>query len=443
MNKKSASVAVPGLAIRVISDSVGFLIIATCLYLTFSIGKYFAALALFIAGITSFALTRRAHRSSMIASVSQFVCTYAPTGVILTLIAVALSDFSRQFMRVDFGMFYATALQLRIDPRHLYDINAQHQMLQTVTGELEYHWLSFPYPPIVAALFVPLSYFSFRWAYYTMLACNSVLLVSALYLLCKSLFRKRQQWVTLILAASVMLPVYINFVLGQMAFVGLLLYSLFVIDILNKRLTRAGLWVGLLSYKPILIPIPFLILLIRRAWTAIFVTVATLFVLLLLSVAIVGPRGLVANYHVMMMMTNDALVSRMQSLTALTHCLGMPSWSVWWLSMAILGTLGVAALRGWSERWVLGGAVLASLLISPYLQTYDLSLALVAVALAISTFNDMPDSRRTALVLLLFLPVFITVVGQTGGKTWPVVPIILGASYAYCLCKGKVIGPQA
>ncbi len=39
--------------------------------------------------------------------------------------------------------------------------------------------------------------------------------------------------------------------------------------------------------------------------------------------------------------------------------------------------------------------------------------------------------------------VFIAVVGQTGGKTWPVVPIVLVASYVFCLRRGNVIGPQA
>ncbi len=437
MNKTRASVQVPGMAGRVLSDSVGLLAIAVSLYLIFALGKLLAGLALFIAGITSLALTRRIHRFSSIAGVSRFICAYAPTAVILILTAVALSDFGRHFMRVDFGMFYASALQLRSDPQHLYDINAQHQVLQTVTGELEYHWLSFPYPPIVAALFIPLSYFPFRFAYYTMLTGNIVLLVTALYLLCGSLFRKSEQTVTLILAASVMLPVYINLILGQMAFVGMLLYSLFIIDILKNKPARAGLWVALLSYKAILLPIPFLILVIRRAWKGVFVAAAAVTVLALLSLALVGPAGLAANYRVMMMMTNESLIPRMHSLAALTHFLGVPSWVFWLLVAAIAGMLWVTSLRGWEERWVLSGAVLASLLISPYVQTYDLNLALIAIAIAISTFSDVPDSRRTALILLAFLPVFVTVAGQASGRNWPVVPIVLVVSFVYCLHKAS------
>src|SRR5437773_5061192 len=197
------------------SDIAGLLLLSTSLWIALQPGRnIYTCLILFMIGLMSLSLSRRTHRSQLVARGARGIVTLTPTAVILIFVAVALSDFDRYLTQADFGMFYSTALQLRTDPAHLYDIEAQNRMLTFVTGGVENHILSFPYPPFVAALFVPISYLSFRSAYFAMLGCNLVLLVFTIYILCKSICTTRNQALTLILAASVSLPLYINLALG-------------------------------------------------------------------------------------------------------------------------------------------------------------------------------------------------------------------------------------
>ena len=227
---------------RVIPDILGVILVSLSFYLVLHATRYIhTSTIFFITGLAAFSLTRQGHPYTRIATGARYICTFAPTAVILVLVAAAMSDFGSYLTRADFGMFYASALQLRTDPAHLYDITVQNEVLKSVTGGLEYHYLSFPYPPFVAALFVPLTYFSFRSAYYAMLGINAILFVTTTYLLSRSLCRTREQVLAVILAASVLLPIYINMILGHLAFVGMVLYALFAIDVINRKNTRAAL----------------------------------------------------------------------------------------------------------------------------------------------------------------------------------------------------------
>ncbi len=415
-------------------DLAGIILTIVSVYWTFVLRQHLYSASVFlIAGLAAFALRRRSHPSSVISNVSRFVWSYAPSAVILIFVGASLVDFGRYFTRADFGMFYASGLQLRTDPAHLYDVVVQHEFLEKVTGALEYHYLSFPYPPFVAALFIPLSYLSLRAAYYVVAGANCILLSAAVYLLCRNFCRTRSQAGTLILAASALLPIYINLILGQMAFVGLLLYSLFAIDLLRKRPARAGLWVALLSYKLMLVPIPLFVLCIKRAWTGLLVAISGLLILLAVSVALVGSSGVIANYRVMMTMTDESLKPRMQSLTALAHYFGMPDAVHWLLAVCIVASLWITERRGGKPMWSLAGAVLATLLVSPYVQTYDLSLGLLVIALIAGSFPEISDSRRILFFLVAFLPAFVGVAGMVNGRGWPAVPAVAFILFIYCL----------
>ncbi len=419
-----------------LSDAVSFLLIVAAVYTANSgSGRWYSGLVLLIAGLAGFSLTRRNHPSPSIARLARLVWTYAPTGGILTLTAAALSDFGSHFTRVDFGMFYASALQLRTDPAHLYNPTIQNLTLEQVTGGLKNHYLTFPYPPFVAALFVPISFLSFRNAYYVVLACNLITLLFATRLMCASLCKTGSQVQSFVLTATVFLPIYINLILGQMAFVGLLLYALFVIDILENRNRRAGLWTALLSYKAMLVPVPLFILMIRRRWEGVFVAMLSMTMLAGISLALVGANGLLGNLQLLEAMTDASLIPRMQSLRGLVHYAGLPSGIYWLSSLLILGAIWMAAKRGNKLKWLLASAVLANLLISPYVQTYDLSLGLLAVALIVSSLAEISDSKRVTMQLLAFLPGFIAVAGQVTGKNWPAMPAMLLLLFFYCLHK--------
>ncbi len=418
------------------ATGAGLILLGLSVYI--AIGNAPVGFALFLAALMALSLSRRAHPSPAVARTARFFCTYAPTAIIVTFVAAALRDFDRYLTRADFGMYYSAALQLRTDPARLYDLAAQSQMLELVTGGLKNHYLSFPYPAFVAAVFVPLTWLPFHTAYWVMAGFNIILAAAVVFLLCRSFCTEGSQVVAVALTASVLFPLYVNVVLGQTAFAGMALYSLLISDLLNKKTTRAGLWVALLSYKIVLMPVPFLLLLLRRAWRGVLVAVSVSLVLVLLSLSLVGTAGIRANLRVMTMMTDESLITRMQSLRGLTHFLGMPGWVFWLLGTVIAGALVLGDRRGADPKWILAAAVLAALLISPYLQMYDVSLALPAIALAISTLSRVPDWQRSAFILLAFVPSFAGVAGLVTGRNVPAVPFTALAAFCYCLYRASV-----
>jgi hypothetical protein len=105
-----------------------------------------------------------------------------------------------------------------------------------------------------------------------------------------------------------------------------------------------------------------------------------------------------------------------------------------------MAALWMAHRRGGEARWVLAAAVLANLLCAPYVQSYDLSLAAIALVLAVSSFSAIPEWKRAAAMLLAFVPGFLAVVGQVTGRNWPVVPLVLAALFVVCLRKARAPG---
>jgi hypothetical protein len=77
--------------------------------------------------------------------------------------------------------------------------------------------------------------------------------------------------------------------------------------------------------------------------------------------------------------------------------------------------------------------ILCIMLVAPYLQTYDLTLGLISIALIISECQQMTSSREKMYVSVSFVPVAVTMWIQTVGLSWPIMPVVLLGGYIYCI----------
>ena len=396
-------------------------------------GRINASLGALIGAAYSWACTRKETPRIVLRRIAGAIDAYALNAVIILIVAGALAGFGQQFARVDFGVFYSSALIMRTCPENLYDLQLQADVLRQVSGIAEHHYLNYPYPPFVALLFIPLTYFSFKTAYTIMLICNLGLCALTVFLLANRLRYNKRQSEVFILCTAAALPVYATLVLGHLSFVGMLLFSLVCVDWLDGRHVRVGLWTGLLGYKVSLLAVPLGFLVWRRRWRGVAVAFSVLGAMIALSLELVGSQGFMSNLNVLWVATSDSMLPRTQSMRALTYLLGLGEGGWMALSLAMLSTLCWAFSRLRDERWGLAAMVLAALAVSPYVQTYDLVIGLVPFALAISTDSQIAARTQKLYVLVAFVPVCLSILSQTSGRPVPIVPISMAAGFCYCV----------
>jgi len=362
------------------------------------------------------------------------VRTYGPCLAVIVLVLSASNGLKGNLPRVDFGMFYSTALLLRQDPGRLYDPTIQTEFLHAVTGLTgQKHYLPFAYPPFVALLFTPFTAVSFKSAYFLLLGLNGLLLVFTLRLLSRKLGYREDQTSTLLVAAGAMLPLYAALLLGHLTIVGLLLLSLFIIDLFNGHRWRAGLWTALLLYKPLFVPIPLLMLIWKKQWRAMLVYLTGSAILGGVSLLLVGWAGLEANFAMLKVMTSEYLLPRTQSLWRIIFWLG---WGhIAWLVVvaAVISVLWAAIALHWEKHWTMAGAMLAILLIPPYLQYYDLALGLTAIACFIQALQPVSEKTRNVIFLLTIVPGTLVLLGSRELASFPIVPVFLFFCFGYLI----------
>ena len=362
--------------------------------------------------------------------------TWAPSAVVILLVIAAAAGLKQSFTRVDFGMFYSSALLLRQDPARLYDPRTQTQYLHAATGlEGQAHYLPFAYPPFVAFLFVPMTALSFRSAYYLMFGINIALFAFTVFWIASKAKYSRDQTTALLAAGSAALPAYAALILGHLTFLGVLLLSLFAIDMLKGGRARTGLWAGLLLFKPTLFPIPLLLLLWKKQWKALAIFGATAFGLLIVSFVLVGWDGLLKNAAMLRLMGSDYLLPMTHSLRGLAFSLhlGTAGWMV--MALAVVAALWFTFLNARNQVWALAGAMVAVLLVPPYLQYHDLGIGLVAAAIVIAAINPFAERMRNELFLMVLLPCAASFACLKSNHNFPVMPAALILGFVYCLWK--------
>ena len=305
----------------------------------------------------------------------------------------------------------------------LYDLEMQTQAQKALLGqEAEQPSLSdglalYVYPPFVAWLFAGLTALSPSQAYLLWTGMNILLLMATAYSLTvlPGLASRRARLLTG-LAVVTFFPAVMVLIKGQLSFLVLTSLTAAFLSLRKGRDGLAGLWLGLGLVKPQLVAAPILILVYRRRWRAVLAFGIVVLWLVVISLTVVGPAGLMDYIRLLWQ------VGRETSNDSLVHPVYMLSWrgmvtrgaallakgglsipqpfvlgSYALLSLLSLGIL----LRVWRQPWadslkrlesLWAFTVVIGMLISPHLHIYDLSL-LILVGLLMAGVHQLSRPR--------------------------------------------------
>ncbi len=349
--------------------------------------------------------------------------------------------------RVDFMAFYASALLFRESPKDLYNVAEQAAAESKATGlnisTDDPDFLPYPYPAIVAVTFVPFTLFRYHTAYFAMMLLNLILIGLSLWLLSNQFQLGAYQNKILVLSAFALLPVYACLLHGQVSFVILLLCILAVSD-LRQRRDRAGLWVGLMAFKPTVIPVWIFWFIVRRRWRALLYALTASGCLAVLSVSLAGIKGSIGYIRLLQRMLNGnfqvALPYDMPTLRSLTHYFGLPMF-VW--AIAVSCVLLALWMTRSSTDWEYCSVVLGCFLVAPHLQLQEMVLLLIPITIILSTFRDNHSAvfRLSLLGAVLWVCLVRGLTGGNNGNHWPLMPATTIVLFIWCLYMGNRV-PQ-
>lgn len=352
--------------------------------------------------------------------------------------------------KLDFRSFYVAGLMMRSERDRLYDIDRADELQARLLGSIKDEGVMlFAYPAFIALLFVPFSLLPYPAAYLLLLGCNLFLLGLLIRTIAKGLSLQERQIALLCATMLTAFPVYANLVVGQLAFVSVLLFALFINELIRQRDVRAGIWTGLLAFKPPMILLPLLLLFWRRSWKAMAAACSVAGALTAFSVALVGWRGIQAQLAVWRVFgAKDAWppnMAKMQNLRSLSHLVGLGDAAWMAASCVVVGALWLAHRRGADPIWFLAAATTVPMLVLPHYHYYDLSFGIITVALIISTYPGKIGSRTSrALTYAVFSPAAALAVSRAAGKNFPITTLILLATFAYCIRRSlRVADPLA
>jgi hypothetical protein len=339
----------------------------------------------------------------------------------------------------DWRCFYCAGQMLRHCPTLLFDVRTQqHWQQQLVGGDMI---LPFYHPAYEALLYLPFTGLSFRIAYFVYAAVNLLLLWLCYLAAPRAVMGTRP-------AAIVFLgfPLLLTVLIGQNALWMLLAVCLAWRAQTEGRDDRTGILLGLVSFKlAVILPLAFFVTLRRgrRVATAFGLTFA---VVMALSCWLTGAgatreflhliaRAAVAGNQAPQQQVASAVWLRtMPDLAGLLYLLGserLGSHAAFALNLAAL--LPVAAVAAWVQRrsksdaTAFSTAVVATVLISPHLNMYDLSLLVLPFLLLSHRWL-----KYVALLWFLLPPALYAI----GHLTWfapvVIVPLLL---FAVCLAQ--------
>jgi hypothetical protein len=339
------------------------------------------------------------------------------TGVALLFLAFAFWGFWTNFVQaagVDFISFWAAGrLVLAGHPAAAYDINVHRSVEHAIVPHVGL--LPFPYPPPFLIFVTPFALIPFRWAFVAWIA-----MTAAFYAATSKRFAP--------LAYSFANPpVLVDFMIGQTGFLttGIFLGGL---ALLPCAPFAGGAVLGLLVIKPQLAALLPIALIAGREWRAIAGGVVTVIVAFALAVALFGIASYqgffeILPHYVGYMRHNSWNWVELASPFAFLRYIRVPPGPALIVQTGIAVCAALVTAVAWARAWPEKVSILAaaSLLISPYLLTYDALLLIVPAAWFI-------EQKRWWLVALLWLLCALPVVHfywlYEGPNTIPLAAII-------------------
>lgn len=307
---------------------------------------------------------------------------------------------------VDFIVYWTAAkLGAESDASLAYNPEAFQAQQTEAVGE-DANGFPWVYPPVAFVLVLPLALLSYGAAFAGWLIATGAVFLSAL----RRLTRGGAFWLALAFPATLF-----NLIIGQ---AGLLTAGLFgwAMLLIPSRPVVAGALLGLMAFKPHFMPLILLALLAGRELRALGAAIASAGTLVAVSYVAFGAgpwREFVSQLDdSTALLYGDVFpVAKMQSVTALTLALGGSDLA----SQAVQGvtTLAAAGFVFWLWRrdspleYKAAGLGLASLLATPYVYHYDLTVMGVAMLFFANRARDAGwlSWERPLLAVAWFTPI--------------------------------------
>jgi hypothetical protein len=335
----------------------------------------------------------------------------------------------------DFASLYTGAVLMRTDRTALYDLEKQRLIQERIDPSRGGWVLPFFYPPFFAVALAPLSWMSFSAAFATMTALNLALLAVALRMIIANLRLNRQQTNWLALSSFCNYGVHYALLEAQTSFIALMLLVLFVMALRDAPGGKAAIWAGLLAFKAQLAVMPFLLLLAKKKWRELGLTLLVIALLCLIGFAAAGAEGMRGYLELSRRAAagDDFLHIQpegMHNLRALAHYFVAPPWRdyIWW--SATLAALAYIFFRSRASAvsgrisdtgWI--SILLAGVLVAPHLHSHDLTLLLLPIAFVLKRAGEtVPPLLCLGLVTIGILPLINTMAYPT---LPPLAPIAL------------------
>jgi len=317
---------------------------------------------------------------------------------VLTLLSPQLrvlrgnSDFLAQYT--------AGRLLLNHQGSSLYQFDLQEQVqrdvLASLDSDVQFHGglLPFIHPPFVAWLYLPTAWLPYAaalllWNVFSF-ACFATGIVKLVryYRLCEQPDLER-----LIALCLVFVPVVATLLQGQNTFVAFLFLVLAFLELKQGFEFRSGIWLSLVLVKFQLLPVPLLMLLLKRRWKALFGFLAGSSVLLLVSLYVVRLEGCWSYLKLLGEM--PGWVDRYGINPLKAHCIRGQMFLLFYNRLpgvipGLTGLLSISVvmlvLRCWKGKWNPGSPlfdlkfallVIAGLLVAPHVNFHDLALLLL------------------------------------------------------------------
>jgi len=321
----------------------------------------------------------------------------------------------------DFVEFYTIGKILNTAaPARVYDLNLETTLQHAALPSMpETQMLIFAHSPFIASLFRPFALLPYAWAYVAWLGFSAGLYLAALALLFRTMGLQPDDRKTGFLLALSSTPfLFETWIGGQMSVVVFAIWVAFFWCLENDRRVLAGFVLALCLFKPTLVALPGLMLVVGRRWRVAGGLAAGGIAMALLSVATVGLDGCRGWLAALAMNANMAAKSgeawheaKFVDMLAFFHLL-LPNQP----TLALVASIAVAVIavnwlgRAWwrsdspgVDRRLWAATLCLTLVVSPYVPIYDAILVAIAVALV------APDRETLAGWLLpLYLIPWVT-----------------------------------
>ena len=311
------------------------------------------------------------------------------TLVVVVLILVFLGVHQHLEPQFDFGIFYYAAHMITGGDRHnLYNLAVQHLY------QIRFHRppdTLFRNPPIALIPILPLTILPTPAAFVVWTAVSIVFLIISLKILEKETGLRYGNWPVLL--GLLFVPVFDSLMHGQFSLLIVLSYALSYSQMKKGRFFSGGLILSLALLKFQLAVGFAAVLLLKRKWKELagFATGAAF--LGLISLAIVGIKGIEEYPH--FVMHSDTIVNELPHMAnwqGLLSLIGQND-TVWVALLSLASVLWAAVAWTDLDRGFCA-AVLAAMLASYHLTPQDISLAIVPFYLALSA-GIIPRARAT------------------------------------------------